>query len=192
MHPILANQLQYLTAIFYVNPGTIKFENKNLQEAINYYHLALHIKQENGDEIEGEMHENIAKILMLQKKYKEAKNVYTQALQNTHATILQKAYNYQGLGLAHMRLDEHGDAIKCYEKALKLFFEYYGEENKEFIIYYNEIGYCFSMEKQYEKAITYFQSSNIGTKHSKQIYSYEQYRRGLLQCRTICKSKSGI
>jgi tetratricopeptide (TPR) repeat protein len=86
-----------------------------------------------------------------------------------------------------VRLDEHGGAIKCYEQALSFFFEYYGKENKEFIIFYNDIGYSFSQEKQYEKAIVYYKKvialeqntenifiamNNIGEAH----YNAEQFK----------------
>ena len=148
-------EYKYLTGNFYTNLGNVETENKNLDKAMNYYQLALHIRQENGEETEGEM-QNIARTLLEQKKYEDAKKIYKQILQNTHAPILQKADTYMALGLTHVRLDEHGDAIKCYEQALSLFFEYYGKENKEFIIFYNDIGYSLTQEKRYENAIAYY------------------------------------
>ena len=118
---------------------------------------------------EGEMM-NIGKILLSQKKYEEAKKIYQQVLQNTKAPDLYTAYTYQALGLAHVRLGEHGDAIKCYEQALALFFDYYGKENEEFIIFYNDIGYSLAQEKRYENAIAYYKKAIALEQNTENIF----------------------
>lgn len=158
-----------LIDVFYTNLGNVETEKNNLEEALNYYQMALHIEQENGNETEGVM-QNIARTLLMQKKYKEAQKIYKQIVQNTKAPNLYKANTYQALGLAHVKLDEHGDAIKCYEQALLLFFEYYGEENKEFITFHNDIGYCLSKEKQYEKAIDHYKKVILLEQNTENIF----------------------
>ncbi len=150
-----AGDNKFLTGNFYTNLGNVETEKKDLEKALNYFKQAVKIKQGNGDGVETEM-ENIARTLLIQKEYKEAQKIYKQILQNNKAPNLYKAYNYEALGIAHRGLNEHEEAIKCYEEALALFFEYYGKENKEFILFYNDIGYSFAQVKQYEKAIGYY------------------------------------
>ena len=161
-----------LTSIFYTNLGNIeaeKAEKPNLEKALTYFQLALRNKEENGNCTQAEM-QNIARILLSQNKYTEAKTLYQQILQNAKMPSLLRAHTCRALGLTHVRLNEHGDAIKCYEQALSLFFEYYGKENKEFIIFYNDIGYSFSQNKHYEEAIVYYEKAKALEKETEKVF----------------------
>ena len=95
---------------------------------------------------------------------------WQEILQNAKMPSLLRAHTCRALGLTHVRLNEHGDAIKCYEQALSLFFEYYGKENKEFIIFYNDIGYSFSQNKHYEEAIVYYEKAKALEKETEKVF----------------------
>lgn len=153
---------------FYNNLGNFEIE-RNLKKALQYYQQVLHINQENGYDTKAQMF-NVATALLLQRKYEEAKMKYKQILQDTKLSILDKAETYKALGLAHVRLKEHEEAISCYEQAVSNFFEYYGKENKQFILFYNDIGYSFSQIKQYEKSVAYYEKAIALEENAEHIY----------------------
>jgi tetratricopeptide (TPR) repeat protein len=144
-----------LTGSFYNNLGNLAVLRGDLEGAIDFYREALHKKKEIGGAPAGEMR-NMAAILIKLKKYEDAIEMYSQVIRSGKAPVLIRAGDCHGIGLAHARLNQNEEAIKYYRRAAALFFNYYGKENKEFLLLYNDIGYYYSLCKEYKKAIVYY------------------------------------
>jgi tetratricopeptide (TPR) repeat protein len=147
---------QSYTAMFYNNLGNFESAGDNHSEALAYYQKSLKIVQELGEPSTDQMR-NVAATLMHLKRYPEAIEMWQQVTHQNKGSFLFRAMDYKALGLAYHRVNQNAEAIKYYRRAIALFFYYYGKENNEFLMFYNDIGYFYGLSKDYEKAIVFYQ-----------------------------------
>ena len=86
---------------------------------------------------------------------REAVELLDQIVLDEKESDLLRAYDCHALGLAYARLKQYREAVAAFKQAIDLFFAYYGEENKNFLIFYNEIGYYSAKCREYEQGIAY-------------------------------------
>src|SRR5262249_54787342 len=88
--------------------------------------------------------------------YPESIALLEQLVRVVKGPDLYRAEDYKALGLAYVRTNQNRAAILCYQRALALLFDYYGEQNEKFLLFYNDIGWCYMLCQDYENAIDYF------------------------------------
>jgi tetratricopeptide (TPR) repeat protein len=149
-----AQQRPY-AGIGYNNLGNLEEMKGNAVKSLEYYQKALTAAKDSA-EIPVQMRSVATQLLKLG-RYAESIAMFEQIIRDVKAPGLIRAYDYQALGLAYVRINKNREAIPCYQQAIALFFEYYGEENEKFLKFYNDIGWCYGLCQEYEKAIPYYE-----------------------------------
>jgi tetratricopeptide (TPR) repeat protein len=101
----------------------------------------------------------VAQSFLKQKRYAESIALLEKIVRDDKAPGLFRAHDYKASGLAFARTNQDHAAVLSYQQAVKLFFDYYGEENKEFLELYNEIALSQVRCQEYESAIDYFKKA---------------------------------
>jgi tetratricopeptide (TPR) repeat protein len=145
--------------IAYTNLGALEERKGNSLLALEYLQKGLDVLKQSGIEIRPGQLRPVASQLIRLGRDREAVELFDQIMLSEKESDLMLAYDCQSLGLAHARLKQYREAITAYKQAIDLFFAYYGEENKNFLIFYNEIGHCYVQCREYEQGIAYLTKS---------------------------------
>ncbi len=141
--------------IAYTNLGTLEELKGNSLQALEYFQKGLDLLKQSGDEIQPGQLRPIATQLIKLGRYREAIEFLDQIVLDKKGSDLHRAYDCQALALAHVRLKQYREAIAAFKQAIDLFFAYYGEENQNFLKFYNDIGYYYVQCREYEQGIAY-------------------------------------
>jgi tetratricopeptide (TPR) repeat protein len=115
----------------------------------------LDLLKPSGDEVQPGLLRPIPTQLIRLRRYSEAIELLDQIVLDNEGSVLHRANDCQALALAHARLKQYREAIAAFKKAIDLFFAYYGEENLNFVKFYNDIGYYYVQCREYEQGIAY-------------------------------------
>jgi tetratricopeptide (TPR) repeat protein len=153
----------------YANLGNLEDLKGNGNKALEHHQKVVAVAAAAG---EGRLDwtRHAAMSFLKLKRYPESIALLEQIVRDGKAPILIRAEDSKALGLAYSRMNRHRESVLCYQQAVKLFFEYYGEENEKFLEFYNDIGWGYLQNHEYQKAIEYFKKAIALEKNDENIY----------------------
>jgi tetratricopeptide (TPR) repeat protein len=140
--------------------GKVAAEQRQYEEARNYYQQALQIAIEFGDRYEqARTYHNLGNVAQGQQQYKEAHDYYQKALQLfiEFDDYPSQATTYYQLGSIAQEEQQSKEAHDYCQKALQLFIEY-GDRYSQASTYH-QLGIIAQNEQQYEEARTNYQQT---------------------------------
>jgi tetratricopeptide (TPR) repeat protein len=147
-----------VAAMAYHNLGNIETENGDFEQAYRFYSSAHQIHHTEGTLTLTYMR-SLATVLLRLKRFGEAVDLLKRIVVMDEVSDLRKASDYQALGLAQKRMNEFVASARSYETAVEFFFKFYGENRKEFLVFYNDIAYCYTQAEDYNKGVLYYQKA---------------------------------
>lgn len=147
-------------ALFYQNLGVVCRQQKELNEAKEYYTKALQIFQKNGNSYyEAGTYLNLGVLLEEQKNYLEAKQCYASALaifkRDNKEHEIGKVYH--NLGIVFLAQKDYNSAILYFNNAILIYKKY--NDSYSMASVYQSIGNIYGEQKKYSKAKIFYEKA---------------------------------
>ncbi|CAF1358544.1 unnamed protein product [Adineta steineri] len=146
--------------------GSIKYGQKNYQEALTFYEKSLDIRQKtlppNHPNL-AKSYNNIGVVHNSMGNYPEAISYYEKDLEISQQLLplnhadLAKSYN--NIGLVHSKMDNYSKALSSYEKALEIKQQSLLHNHPSLASSYYNIGVVHANMDNYEKALSYYEKA---------------------------------
>ncbi len=161
----LVNQLKHIDekkrssmrATSYHNLGMVAFEQRQWEQAEQYYQQALQIKIESNDRYsQASTYHNLGMVAEEQRQWEQAEQYYQQALQIyiEYKDRYAQADTYHQLGMVAQQQRQWEQAEAYYQQALQIYIEYkdrYAQAST-----YHQLGRVAEEQRQWQQAREYF------------------------------------